>query len=106
MNILGQLSSLQVRILQLAVDRPEKVDGGHGLPLALPLAIRTSELSEIVACRDLQRLDRELGQLVYLGLLGGLTDGIQVEADQAVVTHALPAQAYCTLATLMTGVMM
>lgn len=77
MNILKQLSSLQVEVLRFAVERAEKFDGGFALPHARDLTMTCTDLISFIGCSDLQRLDRELDHLRELGLLreGGILAG-------------------------------
>ncbi len=75
MNILSQLSALQVRIICTAVERAEKYNAGSNLPMADPLILTVDELAHTVDCSDIQRLDRELDHLRETGLIGGAFGG-------------------------------
>ncbi len=87
MNILRQLSSLQVRILNYAVETAPKYAGQRGLPIPGRLRVPTENLSALFAVDDLQRLDRELDHLRELGLIGfGQGGGIDAEGDETDLT--------------------
>ncbi len=70
LNLLKQLSSLQVKVLAFSVERATKYDVGGSLPFADAFFLKAEELSSAVGCSDLQRLDRELDHLRELGLIG------------------------------------
>ena len=76
MNILRQLSSLQVRVLRFAVENAAKFASPQGLPFPKDLPVSLAELPELFGTQDLQRLDREFDHLRELGLIGfGLSGG-------------------------------
>lgn len=76
-TILKQLSTLQVKVLHLAVARSTKEVSPHGLPMAKCDELTIAELSAGVGEGDVYRLDRELDHLRELGLIGdGLSGGI------------------------------
>lgn len=80
MNLLRQLSSLEVRILNYAVAIAPKYAGRYGLPMPGPFQVPTSEVGVIFGIEDLQRLDRELDHLRGLGLIGfGPGGGIDIQ---------------------------
>ncbi len=82
LNILKQLSSLQVRALNISVERATKFDAGYSLPNAGILLMKAAELGSALGCSDLQRLDRELDHLRALGLIGyGPGGGMQAGKD-------------------------
>ena len=71
MNLLKQLSSLEVSILRFAVEKASKDVTPHGLILSGPLTgIPVDELPKLFGVKDLQRIDRELDHLRELGLIG------------------------------------
>ncbi len=90
MTILGQLSSLQVRVLQYSVTSAEKYAGEHGLPYAEEIRVPTETLNELFPNHDIHRLDRELDHLREIGLITGgrlgLGGGINMEMGQAGLT--------------------
>ena len=73
MNILKQLSSLQLSILRFAVQNPNKeVISPHGFIASEgSLRVPVTELAVLFGTEDLQRIDRELDHLRELGLIGG-----------------------------------
>ena len=84
MNLLKQLSTLEARILRVAVERARKTTTQHGLIMAEPVAhLPVRELPEVFGIQDLQRLDRELDHLRQLGLIAG---GIHLFDDRADLT--------------------
>ena len=90
MNLLKQLSSLEVSILRFAVEKARKFTGPHCLILSQPLnGIPADELPKLFGVKDLHRIDRELDHLRELGLIGwgGLdTGGIDVQTGLTTLT--------------------
>jgi hypothetical protein len=87
MNILKQLSSLEVQVLQFAVDQVPKFASTYGLPLPQKVVVPVDKLSGLFGDHDLQRLDRELDHLRELGLIGfGEGGGIEIESSDANLT--------------------
>ena len=88
MNLLKQLTVLQVQILEFAVERTPKTATSDGLVVPRPIAeLPVSELLDRLDVRDLQRLDRELDHLRELGLVGdGNTGGINVISGDVELT--------------------
>ena len=93
MNLLKQLSSLQVAILRFAVEKSgKKAVSTHGF--VMPEAhtrVSVTELLDLFDMEDLQRIDRELDHLRELGLVGapagsGVSGGIHPDSDTAVLT--------------------
>ena len=76
MNLLKQLTVLQVQILEFAVERTPKRVTSDGLVVPNPIAeLPISELLNRFDVRDVQRLDRELDHLRELGLVGDGNSG-------------------------------
>ena len=93
MNLLKQLSSVQVSVLRLAVEKSSKEAEPLGLVTSQPLEkIPIAELLDLVGIEDVQRIDRELDHLRELGLIGvnrpfyGRTGGIDLSSAKADVT--------------------
>ena len=79
MNLLKQLSSLQVKVLRFSVEQAPKQVSSLGLVLPQDVTVSIDRLPTLFGTRDLQRLDRELDHLRELGLLGfGHGGGISV----------------------------
>ena len=78
MNLLKQLSSLEVEILRFMVEQAPKHTSPRGFILSEELIVSIDKLPELFRIQDLQRLDRELDHLRELGLIhhGG---GIQLD---------------------------
>ncbi len=76
MNLLKQLSSLEVKILRHAAEQAHKYSSTHGLIISQGPIVPIDELPDLFGVQDLQRLDRELDHLRELGLIGfGLVGG-------------------------------
>lgn len=86
MNLLKQLSSLEVKMLQFAVEKaPKRVVTPHGLVVSQAVIVSVNELPELFGIQDIQRLDRELDHLRELGLIEG---GIVL--DRSNTAHLTP----------------
>ena len=93
MNLLKQLSSLQVLVLQFAVKKSaKKAVSTHGFVMSEgPTVVSVTELLDLFGTEDLQRIDRELDHLRELGLIGaasllGMRGGIHPDRDTADLT--------------------
>ena len=87
MNLLKQLSSLQVKVLRFAVEHAAKGVSSNGLIVPAVLFVSIAQLQEVTNVSDLQRIDRELDHLRELGLLGfGGGGGIPVGGEGADLT--------------------
>ena len=87
MNLLKQLSSLQVKVLRFAVEQAPKHASPHGLIITQTVTVSIDRLPTLFDTRDLQRLDRELDHLRELGLLGSaFGGGINVANEQVDLT--------------------
>ena len=89
MNLLKQLSSLEVKVLRFAVEQAPKRASQHGLAIPEELLVQIDKLPELFGIQDLQRLDRELDHLRELGLIGfsGRGAGILLDdSNNAVLT--------------------
>ena len=79
MNLLKHLTTLEVQILTIAVERARKTTTRDGFIIAeFAMRLPVRELPELFGAQDLQRLDRELDHLRELGLIAGgidLSDG-------------------------------
>ena len=79
MNLLKHLTTLEVKILTIAVERARKTTAQDRLIIAeFAMRLPVRELPELFGTQDLQRLDRELDHLRELGLIAGgidLSDG-------------------------------
>ena len=72
MNLLKQLSSLEVKMLRFAVEKaPKSVLTPHGLVVSQEVIVSVDKLPELFSIQDVQRLDRELDHLRELGLIEG-----------------------------------
>ena len=69
MNILKQLSSLEVKMLRFAIEEAPKEASTHGFAIPQQVMVPTDKLPELFDIQDLQRLDRELDHLRALGLM-------------------------------------
>jgi hypothetical protein len=70
-NLLSQLTTLQVSILNAACESATKVVTIGRLIAAKMIRQSQEELIALCACKDLQRIDRELDHLRALGLIEG-----------------------------------
>ncbi|MEK6709022.1 MAG: hypothetical protein AABZ64_00430 [Nitrospinota bacterium] len=68
-NLLGQLTAMQVRILNAACVEAEKTMLPNGLIVAEGVNRTADDLVALTGCRDVQRIDRELDHLRALGLI-------------------------------------
>ena len=85
-SLLKQLTSIQVRILRFAVESADKYVTSVGWPVGESVRIGIDQLEEITGTRDRLRLDRELGHLWSLELIGaGLFSGggFSPDSDEA-----------------------
>ena len=69
MNLLKQVSSLEVKILRFAVERATKHASPHDFIISEELIVPIDKLPGLFGIQDLQRLDRELDHLRELGLI-------------------------------------
>ena len=87
MNLLKQLTALEVRILEFAVERaPKRVAHGE-----LVVAVETEQLSirellDRLCLQDIHRLDRELDHLRELGLIGPFGGGAGIDLQSGKVS--------------------
>ena len=87
MNLLKQLSSLEVKMLRFSVEQAPKYASPHGLILSQLLIVPINKLPGLFGIQDLQRLDRGLDHLRELGLIGfGLVSGIDAHSNTADLT--------------------
>jgi len=88
MNLLKQMSSLQVRIVNYAVENAGKRLTNFDLVIAEELLVSTASLTSIFAGADMHRIDRELDHLRELGLVAGVWGGggINVNSDDTILT--------------------
>jgi hypothetical protein len=71
-NLLSQLSTLQVRVLNFACEKAEKkVSPVMSLVYAESIMISPQELANLTGINDLHRIDRELDHLAALDLIRG-----------------------------------
>jgi hypothetical protein len=70
LNLLAQLSGLQVRILLESVTSSQKYTIVHDLVAAQRLTLSIDQIQEVAGSRDIQRIDRELDHLREIGLIG------------------------------------
>ncbi|MBI4611772.1 MAG: DUF4393 domain-containing protein [Candidatus Rokubacteria bacterium] len=68
-NLLGQLTEMQARVLKAACEAETKIIQPDGLVAAEALHRNADELIEMTGCADIQRIDRELDHLRALGLI-------------------------------------
>ena len=68
-NLLRQLTSMQVHILKYACEQAEKVVQNNGFIAANSLFRTDAELITLTHCQDVHRIDRELDHLRALGLI-------------------------------------
>jgi len=88
MNLLKQLSALQVRVLNYGVAEAKKYSSTFGLPMCYSLEVPSDRLSEVTGTVDIQRLDRELDHLRAVGLIGPYPSGggIDLQTGKADLT--------------------
>ena len=87
MNILKQLSSLEVKMLRFAVEQAPKRVSSEGLIAPQEMAVPIDKLRELFGTQDLPRIDRELDHLRALGLIGfGSPGGIRSGSGIAFLT--------------------
>lgn len=70
LNLLSQLSGLQVRVLGASVIQAKKYKGLHDLVAAQRLTLTLEQIQELANSTDIQRIDRELDHLREIGLIG------------------------------------
>lgn len=87
MNVLKQLSSLQVRIVRFSAENATKRIGRNELPFAASLYVPIEDLPALFG-QDLHRIDRELDHMANLGLIGEQPGhgGIHLARDKADLT--------------------
>jgi hypothetical protein len=68
-NLLGQLTAMQARILKVACETAPKVLHPNGLIASEALYRTGNDLVALTGCTDVQRIDRELDHLRALGLI-------------------------------------
>ena len=68
-DLLSGLTKLQAKILRCACERARKLSTPSGLIGAIPLKASSESLFKLTGENDIQRLDRELDHLRFLGLL-------------------------------------
>jgi hypothetical protein len=69
-NLLAQLSGLQVRVLREAVVSSHKYTVLHDLVAVKRLELSIDQAQKVSGSEDIQRIDRELDHLRELGLIG------------------------------------
>jgi hypothetical protein len=69
-NLLAQLSGLQVRILLESVTNSQKYKIVHDLVGVRRLTLTIDQIQEVAGSQDIQRIDRELDHLREIGLIG------------------------------------
>jgi hypothetical protein len=69
-NLLAQLSGLQVRILLESVNNSQKYKIVHDLVGVQRLTLTIGQIQEVAGSQDIQRIDRELDHLREIGLIG------------------------------------
>ncbi|MDP3259938.1 MAG: Abi-alpha family protein [Thermodesulfovibrionales bacterium] len=88
-NMLGQLTSLQAKILNFGCENAKKTLSKAGwLTSVEPLIVNLDKLQTITGCVDFHRLDRELDHLRNLGLIGhsGFGGGFDMNSTDAEIT--------------------
>ncbi len=88
-DLLGQLTSVQIKILNFACEQSEKFHTKVGWIYASGLMVTLEALVKITDIQDYQRLDRELDSLRAAGLIGGelgLGGGFDIEGLEAWIT--------------------
>lgn len=74
-DILSQLTNIQVKIIEYACTNAKVFLSNQGLLQSEDLTVDTSEVVKITAEVDIHRLDRELDRMRDLGLFGGFAGG-------------------------------
>lgn len=85
-DILSQLSIVQVRIIEFGCEQAKKYHTCQKLIQSMELKISLDDLFEISQCNDLQRVDRELDRLRSIGLLSSFSGGINPSESVACIT--------------------
>jgi hypothetical protein len=70
LNLLSQLSGLQVRVLRASVLKAQKFTVIHDLVVIERLALAIDQIQEVANSEDIHRIDRELDHLREIGLIG------------------------------------
>lgn len=83
LNLLSQLSGLQVRVLRQSVIKAQKYTGLHGLVAVRRFELTIDQIQKIAISADIQRIDRELDHLREIGLIGG---GIDAQSGTVDIT--------------------
>ena len=88
LNILADLTTLQVRLLKYICENAPKYVTPLGLPFAREMTLDIKTLTTVCECDDVQRIDREIDNLRGLELLeGGFSvDGSGFSTPDAIVT--------------------
>jgi hypothetical protein len=95
-GLLSGLTKLQAKILRCACERARKVATPNGLIGAIPLKASSESLFKLTGENDIQRLDRELDHLRFLGLLAdGGFNGFDLTANLTPTALALQMYVRC-----------
>lgn len=78
-DILGQLTSLQVRIIDYSCKNSYKFVSKQGLIQSDDLSVSMEAIFEICDSDDLHRIDREMDRMSAIGLFAGLGGGFHPE---------------------------